>query len=126
VIIKPVITVLLALQMLCVTAAANSADTFKQLGSMEIRSKIVGNVVTDQAHWADRFMENGTLREMSLGIYNSATWRLDGNAVCITRKTGEPRNECFEIWASGDKIEYRRGGITLMSGVLRDGSVKTK
>ena len=51
---------------------------------------------------------------------STAVWKLNGNEVCTTRKTRKPLHECFEIWAAGNDIEYRRGGYALMSGVLRN------
>jgi hypothetical protein len=36
------------------------------------------------------------------------------------RKARKPVEECFEIWHSQDQIEYRRDGIALTTGVLRE------
>jgi hypothetical protein len=96
-----------------------AADKFRQLGSAEIRARIVGKVVTDESHWSDRFEPNGTLRAMELGRLKPGTWKLRNNEMCVTRKARKPVEECFEIWQSQDQIEYRRDGIALTTGVLR-------
>jgi hypothetical protein len=98
---------------------ALAADKFKRLSSTEIRARIVGKVVTDESHWSDRFEPDGTLRAIDLGVLEPGTWKLNGNEMCVVRKAKKPVTECFEIWASGDEVEYRRDGITLASGVLR-------
>jgi hypothetical protein len=98
---------------------AVAADRFKRLNAAEIRQRIVGNVVTDESHWSDRFESNGTLNAMELGQKKLGTWKLQGNEMCVTRKARKPFEECFEIWQSHDQIEYRRDGIALTTGVLR-------
>ncbi len=98
---------------------AIAADRFKRLNAAEIRQKIVGNVVTDESHWSDRFESSGTLDAMELGQRKLGTWKLQGTEMCVTRKARKPVEECFEIWISKDNIEYRRDGITLTTGVLR-------
>jgi hypothetical protein len=97
---------------------AIAADGFKRLYATEIRQRIVGNVVTDESHWSDRFESNGTLHAMELGQRKLGTWKLQGNEMCVMRKARKPIEECFEIWISKDNIEYRRDGITLTTGVL--------
>lgn len=100
-------------------SAAVAADTFKRLNAAEIRARIVGNVVTDGSHWSDRFEPDGTLKAVDLGVSKPGTWKLQGNKMCVIRKARKPATECFEIWISGDDVEYRRDGITLTWAVLR-------
>jgi hypothetical protein len=95
-----------------------AADKFRRLGSAEIRARIVGKVVTDESHWSDRFEPDGTLRAVELGVPKPGTWKLEGNEMCAVRKAKKAVTECFEIWVSGDEVEYRRDGITLTTGVL--------
>ncbi len=40
--------------------------------------------------------------------------------LCVVRKARKPVTECFEIWVFKDEVEYRRDGIILTSGVLRN------
>ena len=98
---------------------AIAADGFKRLNAAEIRKSIVGKVVTDKAHWSDRYDPNGTLKAVDLGVLKPGIWKLEGNEMCVVRKAKKPVNECFEIWIFKDEVEYRRDGVTLTSGVLR-------
>lgn len=109
-----------ALGLFCMTNASHAAEKFKRLSGAEIHARIAGKVVTDEAHWSDRYVLGGTLREMSLGIYKAGTWKVDGNEMCVTRKARNPVTECFEVWQYRDEIEYRRDGVTLNFGVLRN------
>lgn len=99
---------------------AHAADQFKRLNAAEIHARIVGKVITDESHWSDRFEPNGTLRAVDLGVVKPGTWKLQGDEICVVRKARKPVTECFEIWVFKDEVEYRRDGITLTSGVLRN------
>jgi hypothetical protein len=101
-----------------IMSAVFAADTFRRLGSAEIRARVVGKVVTDKSHWSDRFESDGTLRAVDLGTPKPGTWKLEGNDMCVVRAARKAVTECFEIWASGNEVEYRRDGITLTTGVL--------
>jgi hypothetical protein len=100
-------------------APAEAADAFRRLSAAEIRSSIVGKVVTDDSHWSDRFESNGRLDAMELGQRKPGIWKLKGNEMCVTRKARRPVEECFEIWRANDQIEYRRDGVILTSANLR-------
>jgi hypothetical protein len=97
-----------------------AADTFKRLTAAEIRARIIGNVVTDESHWSDRFEPEGIFIGIELGKVERGTWRLAGDQLCVKRQTGKPVTECFEIWLDHDEVEYRRDGVTVGSGVLRE------
>ena len=113
------LTTLLALNYLPGSTQTHAAEAFKQLTAPEIQARIVGSMVTDGSHWSDRYELNGTLYAMELGQRKLATWKIQGNEMCVTRKARKPVEECFEIWLSRDQIEYRRDGITLTWGDLR-------
>ena len=110
---------LIAVLIFLVPARNYAADAFRRLAAPEIRAKIVGNVVTDDSHWSDGYAPNGTLKGMELGQVKPGAWKLQGNEMCVTRRARKPVKECFEIWMAKDRIEYRRDGITLTSGLLR-------
>lgn len=99
--------------------ATLAADEFERLAAAEIRAKIVGNVVTDESHWSDRFEPNGALKAIELGQERHGTWKLSGDELCMTREAKKPVMECFEIWLHNDEVEYRRDGVTVAAGVLR-------
>jgi len=96
-----------------------AADMFKRLTAAEIRARIIGNVVTDESHWSDRFEPGGTFIGIELGKVERGTWRLAGDQLCLKRQAQKPVTECFEVWLDDDEVEYRRDGVTVGSGVLR-------
>ena len=99
---------------------AFAAETFKRLTTHEIRSRIVGKVVTDEAHWADHFHKDGTLVWIDLGNSRQGSWRVEANELCITRESRKATTtDCYEIWNVNDRIEYRRDGVVIAEGVLR-------
>jgi len=100
------------------SSPALPASGFMRLNAAEIKARIIGKVVTDKAHWSDRYDPGGTLRAVDLGVSKPGTWKLEGSEMCVVRKAKKAVSECFEIWASGNEIEYRRYGITLTTGVL--------
>ena len=75
--------------------------------------------MTDESHWSDRFDASGVLDAMELGQHKAGQWKLKGGEICVMRKAQKQVEECFEIWQSGDRIEYRSNGVVLTSGVLR-------
>ena len=99
---------------------ASAADGFRQLSAAEFRSRVVGRAVTDEAHWSNRFLADGTLRAIELGNEIPGTWKLEGNELCMTRRYArESETQCYEVWMKGDSVEYRRDGVTTAWGVLR-------
>lgn len=106
------------------TAAAGqvgAANRFRQLTAAQINAVVIGKVITDDAHWADHFYSDGTVKSVQMGQTVRGTWRLDGNALCVTRadKRGKRDTECNEVWISNENIEYRRFGATVAEGIRR-------
>jgi hypothetical protein len=100
---------------------AQEADPFHRLSAREIRAQIIGNVVTDDAHWSQHFRPDGTLHAIVLAQRRQGTWKISGNALCLTLKTRQrdTTTECYEIWRWKDHIEYRDNGATVMTGFVR-------
>jgi len=117
--IGPAVVALLVCCALQATRPTLAADTFKRLTAAEIRARIIGNVVTDESHWSDRFEPGGTFIGIELGKVERGTWRLAGDQLCLKRQAEKPVTECFEVWLDDDEVEYRRDGVTVGSGVLR-------
>jgi hypothetical protein len=115
----PLLIAALAAGIFSAPGQAGAADAFRRLTEPQIRSRVIGNVVTDESHWSDRFEANGTLSAMELGKKKPGNWKLRANEMCVTRMAKKAVEECFEIWQSGDQIDYRRDGVVLTSGVLR-------
>lgn len=108
----------LVCSLILASSPALPASGFMRLNAAEIKARIIGKVVTDKAHWSDRYDPDGTLGAVDLGVSKPGTWKLEGSEMCVVRKAKKAVSECFEIWASGNEIEYRRDGITLTTGVL--------
>lgn len=112
--------VLLVLAPLIAASALAGEAEFKQLSAAAIRHRVIGKVVTDDAHWADHFLPNGAVRGHSLGRRYTGTWTIEDGQLCVKRGAKPSPGECFEVWMSGREIEYRRGSVPSASGVLRD------
>ena len=103
-----------------VVGSAGAAESFRKLSAREINTRLSGHVVTDEAHWSDSFLADGTLKGLELGQLRLGTWTAKNGELCLTRKSRKRTlTECFEVWQSKDQIEYRRDGVTIMEGVLR-------
>ena len=94
-------------------------STYRQLSAKEIRAKVVGMAITDDAHWSDHIYPGGVLRAIDLGELKKGTWKLEGDELCLTRAARKPTTDCFEIWTSRDGIQYRRDGVVIAEGYLR-------
>ncbi len=92
---------------------------YRQLSAREIRARVVGMAVTDDAHWSDHFHPGGVLRAYDLGQLRKGTWKLEGDELCMTRAGRKPTTDCFEIWASAEGIQYRRDGVVIAEAHLR-------
>jgi hypothetical protein len=101
--------------------SVDAADDFKRLAAAEIRATFTGKVITDESHWSDHFRPGGTLRSIILGQLELGTWKIDGDELCLTRmESKKAATQCYEIWLWKDRVEYRRDGVMVLEGVLRD------
>ena len=111
----------IALALMLTVMYAQAADQFQRLSAREIRSQIIGKVITDEAHWSQHFRPNGTLQSIVLSQLTQGTWKIHGNTLCLILKTHkqETTTECYEVWRWKDHIEYRENGTTVMTGFVR-------
>ena len=110
-----------ALCLLLAAPAISHGEAFKRLSAKEVRARMVGKVITDEAHWSDQLMPDGSLKSFDMGRAKAGSWKLDGNELCLTRKERKGTTvDCFEVWMSKDQVELRRDGVTVVEGVLRD------
>ncbi|HSW84354.1 MAG TPA: hypothetical protein VLH12_12805 [Usitatibacter sp.] len=106
---------------LLLAPAISHGDAFKRLSPKEVRARMVGKVITDEAHWSDRLMPDGTLESFDMGHAKAGSWKLDGDVLCLTRKERRgTTTDCFEVWLAKDQVELRRDGVTVVEGVLRE------
>jgi len=103
----------------CLLSTIVGAAQFKRLSSVEIKRTLAQRIITDDAHWSDRFDANGNLHSMELGQARTGIWRVNGNELCTVRNTKKAEEECFEVWVDNDEIELRRDGIAVISAFLR-------
>src|SRR5437764_7448050 len=95
-----------------------AAEKFQKLSGSQIRARLAGMEITDEAHWADVFAANGTLMSYSMGRKGAGKWRVRKDELCIARG-GEDSN-CYQVWLSGRKVELRHEGSSLpLEGVLQ-------
>ena len=100
-----------------------AAEKFQKLSGSQIRARLAGMEITDEAHWADVFAANGTLTSYSMGRKNSGKWHVQNDELCIDR--GKDDGGCYQVWLSGNKIELRREGANVaLEGVLQKQSVR--
>ncbi|AVA38385.1 hypothetical protein C3Z06_31995 (plasmid) [Cupriavidus metallidurans] len=107
--------------MTCFMSAALAEGAFKRLSAVEIKKGLVGKIVTDGAHWSDKFMPDGTLESIMHGRIQKGHWKLRGNDLCMTYSTDKkPEPECYQVWRRQQLIEYRRDDVTIAEGELVD------
>ena len=111
----------LALALVLTVVDAQAAEEFQRLSAREIRAQIIGNVITDEAHWSQHFRPDGTLHSIVVSQLKQGTWKINGNTLCLTLKARkqETTTECYEVWRWKDHIEYRDNGATVMTGFIR-------
>ncbi|WP_236702194.1 hypothetical protein [Cupriavidus basilensis] len=106
---------------LCSATATQAEGAFKRLSAVEIKKGIVGKVVTDGAHWSDKFKADGTLESIMHGQIQKGHWRLRNNDLCMTFSTSNANaEECYQVWRHQQRIEYRRDDVTIAEGELAD------
>ena len=108
---------------LAVAQTTEAAEKFQKLSGSQIRARLAGMEITDEAHWADVFAANGTLTSYSMGRKNTGKWRVQKDELCIDH--GNDDGGCYQVWLSGKKVELRREGSSLpLEGVLQKQSVR--
>ena len=111
----------IALALVLTVGYAQAAEEFQRLSAREIRTQIIGNVVTDEAHWSQHFRPDGTLHSIVVSQLRQGTWKIKGHTLCLTltMRKQETTTECYEVWRWKDHIEYRDNGATVMTGFVR-------
>ena len=110
----------LALGLVLTGVCAHAADPFHRLSAQEIRTTIIGNVITDDTHWSQHFRPDGTLHAIALSRLRQGTWHIEGDTLCRTlTRRGKTTTTCSAIWMWQDRVEYREQGVTVMEGFVR-------
>jgi hypothetical protein len=102
---------------LIATRTAEAADKFRKLSDSEIRSKLAGTEITDDVHWAEQYMRDGSFKGFDMGrATKGRTWRAQSGELCVDN--GTPDSGCREVWISSNKIEFREEGGFVLEGAL--------
>jgi len=119
----PVTAIAAIVGIFAIGLAVEGAEKFQKLNGSQIRAKLAGMEITDEAHWADVFATNGTLTSYSMGRKSTGKWKVQKDELCIDR--GSDDGGCYQVWLSGKKVELRREGSSLpLEGVLQKQSVR--
>jgi hypothetical protein len=107
-----------------ILAPAFAAEKFRKFKEHEIRARLAGMEITDEAHWAELYNRNGTFTSWSMGKKSTGKWHVRGGELCLD--DGKSPAECKEVWMSGNKVEFRRteGGFAI-EGVLKTQQPRT-
>ena len=101
------------------TPAPADETPFTRLTGRGIHARVIGKIVTDGAHWSDRFDPDGALISWSQGRKSTGTWEIRGEALCI-KEEGDAGPTCYEVWVAGNAISLRLGGVeTTFAGYLQ-------
>jgi hypothetical protein len=96
---------------------AEAADNFRKLSDNEIRSKLAGMEITDDVHWAEQYMRDGSFKGFDMGRATKGTWHAQNGELCIDN--GTPDSGCREVWISGNKIQFREADGFALEGMLQ-------
>ena len=114
---------LVAVLSLAIPVGALSADApskFRKLTGGEIRTRVIGNRITDEAHWSEFFSKDGSIAVVNMGRKSTGKWRIDKDTLCMWTRAVE--GECYEVWLSGAEIQLRyRGEDAPYTAYLRKG-----
>jgi hypothetical protein len=84
----------------------SSQETFKLLGEKEIRTRVVGNDITDSSHWVSYLRPDGVLLSDEMGRKWTGTWKIHNNRLCMSNPNLDSP-DCSEVWMSGANIRMR-------------------
>src|SRR5262245_59743879 len=108
---------LIATLLLGSTLLALAADKFRRLGDAAIKSTLSGKEITDDVHWTEQYMRDGSYRAWFMSKATKGTWRTEKGQLCIA--DGTPDAGCKEVWVSGSKVQFRFKDGRVMDGVLQ-------
>jgi hypothetical protein len=84
---KLVLVMMSVVSGLAIAGHASEDDKVHRVLAAEFNSMLIGIVVTDEAHWADKFLADGSMGGHRLGQPQTGSWKLskDGE-LCVARK----------------------------------------
>ncbi|MET4492121.1 heat shock protein HslJ [Bradyrhizobium sp. LA7.1] len=96
---------------ICATALvfvldARAEDQFRKLDGKQIRTRVVGQDITDGPHWSMYFRPDGTLISSESGSSWTGSWKIQNDKLCMTMPSSTSL-VCHEVWMSGAYIRMR-------------------
>lgn len=88
---------------------AKAAERAKHLSAKEVRTRLVGRVISDGTHWKYHLKPNGTIDALELGHRRTGRWRLKEDRLCIEINYGSAPPGCWYV-------AQDRKGLTLNDG----------
>jgi len=97
---------LVVLPTLVFASASSAQEQFKLLGEREIRTKVIGNDITDSSHWSMYLRSDGALIRDEMGRKRTGIWKIQKNKLCMSNPSTNLL-DCHEVWMSGQNIRLR-------------------
>jgi hypothetical protein len=85
---------------------AAAQDDFRRLDGKQIRSRLVGQDLTDASHWSMYLRPDGTLIGTESNTRWTGKWKLQQNKLCMSTP-GSASLDCYEVWTAGAKVSLR-------------------
>jgi hypothetical protein len=105
--------------MLLAAWTALSTEASKKLSGLQIRARLAGMELTDEVHWREAYVRDGSFMSRSMGRTRVGKWRVQDDQLCVELKD-HADSGCYEVWLGGRKVELRPiGGGLLVQGVLQ-------
>src|SRR5437773_1295336 len=82
-----------------IASPLGAADSYRKLKDAEIKARFAGMETTDEVHWAEQYMRDGTFKMFSMGKVRSGKWSVRNGELCLD--DGTPDLGCKEVWMSG-------------------------
>jgi hypothetical protein len=118
-------TILLSVEAsLTFVAPLAHAENYRRLKTAQIRPRLAAMEVTDGVHRADQYMRDSTFKAFHMGKQSNGKWLVRNDELCLEQ--GPAPTSCKQVWAAGNRIEFRSPGSELPSfeGVLQKQQVR--
>jgi len=92
--------------MLAYGLGARAEDQFKMLDGKQIRSRVVGQDITDGPHWSMYVRRDGALIGEESGSSWTGSWKIQEDKLWIALPSSTSA-ECNEVWMSGTLVSMR-------------------
>lgn len=94
------------------------AEDWRTLEGPAIRRAFSEREYGDGAHYAHRFLRDGSLEGTEMGRTVQGRWRVEGKQLCTDRTEPRTSKQCFEVERSGDEVRLLSNGYAVFNGRL--------